>query len=298
MPFVLKKYQAIQGRKIQQFLLDEAGLSAPASQKLLSKKRVFDEHHNPLKNGQILNCDYVQVAIFEGHTRGLKPIFEVEDFAVFDKPSGVMVHPTRKDTEYCLLDEIRYHFGGQADLAHRIDAQTSGLVLVAKNKPTSTRLKTLFEQRQFTKEYLAVVQGEITSDITINKPISKADSNIRVKMTCEVESGKCSVTHVKPIAFNQQNNTTLVKVMPVTGRQHQIRVHLDSIGHRILGDPIYGVSEQVANDYLCKTLSSEQRVALTGAKRLMLHANSLSFIDKDKKYSITSKMADSVFSNY
>ncbi|ALE51860.1 pseudouridine synthase [Candidatus Thioglobus autotrophicus] len=298
MPFVLKKYQAIQGRKIQQFLLDEAGLSAPVSQKLLSKKRVFDERHNPLKNGQILNCDYVQVAIFEGHTRGLKPIFEVEDFAVFDKPSGVMVHPTRKDTEYCLLDEIRYRFGGQADLAHRIDAQTSGLVLVAKNKPTSTRLKTLFEQRQFTKEYLAVVQGEITSDITINKPISKADSNIRVKMTCEVESGKCSVTHVKPIAFNQQNNTTLVKVMPVTGRQHQIRVHLDSIGHRILGDPIYGVSEQVANDYLCKTLSSEQRVALTGAKRLMLHANSLSFIDKDKKYSITSKMADSVFSNY
>ncbi|WPE17396.1 RluA family pseudouridine synthase [Candidatus Thioglobus autotrophicus] len=298
MPFVLKKYQAIQGRKIQQFLLDEAGLSAPVSQKLLSKKRVFDERHNPLKNGQILNCDYVQVAIFEGHTRGLKPIFEVEDFAVFDKPSGVMVHPTRKDTEYCLLDEIRYHFGEQADLAHRIDAQTSGLVLVAKNKPTSTRFKTLFEQRQFTKEYLAVVQGEITSDITINKPISKADSNIRVKMTCEVESGKCSVTHVKPIAFNQQNNTTLVKVMPITGRQHQIRVHLDSIGHRILGDPIYGVSEQVANDYLCKTLSSEQRVALTGAKRLMLHANSLSFIDKDKKYSITSKMADSVFSNY
>lgn len=298
MPFVLKKYQAIQGRKIQQFLLDEAGLSASVSQKLLSKKRVFDECYNPLKNGQILSCGYVQVAIFEGHTRGLKPIFEVEDFAVFDKPSGVMVHPTRKDTEYCLLDEIRYHFGEQADLAHRIDAQTSGLVLVAKNKPTSTRLKTLFEQRQFTKEYLAVVQGKITKDTTINKPISKADSNIRVKMTCEVESGKYSVTHIKPLEFNQQNNTTLVKAMPITGRQHQIRVHLDSIGHRILGDPIYGVSEQVANDYLCKTLSSEQRVALTGAKRLMLHANSLSFIDKDKEYSITSKMTDSVFSNY
>ncbi len=298
MPFVLKKYQAIQGRKIQQFLLDEAGLSAPVSQKLLSKKRVFDEHHNPLKNGQILNGDYVQVAIFEGHTRGLKPIFEVEDFAVFDKSSGIMVHPTRKDTEYCLLDEIRYHFGEQADLAHRIDAQTSGLVLVAKNKPTSTRLKTLFEQRKFTKEYLAVVQGEIASDTTINKPISKADSNIRVKMTCELESGKHSVTHIQPIAFNQQTNTTLVKAMPVTGRQHQIRVHLDSIGHRILGDPIYGVSEQVANDYLCKTLSSEQRVALTGAKRLMLHANYLSFIDQDQEYSITSKMTDSVFSNY
>ncbi len=297
MPFVLKKYKAISGKKIQHFLLDEAGLSIPVAQKLLSKKRVFDEQNVPLKNGQILSCDYVQVAIFEGHTRGLKPIFEVEDFAIFDKPSGVMVHPTRKTTKYCLLDEIRYHFGEQADLAHRIDAQTSGLVLVAKNKPTTTRLKTLFEHRQFTKQYLALVEGKLTNNLTIDKPISKADGNLRMKMTCENESGKASMTHIQPLEFNQQNNTTLVKAIPITGRQHQIRVHLDSIGHRILGDPIYGVNEYVANDYLCKKLSSEQRITLTGAKRLMLHAHYLAFIDKDKEYSITSKMTDTVFSN-
>ena len=267
MPFVLKKYKAISGKKIQHFLLDEAGLSIPVAQKLLSKKRVFDEQNVPLKNGQILSCDYVQVAIFEGHTRGLKPIFEVEDF------------------------------GEQADLAHRIDAQTSGLVLVAKNKPTTTRLKTLFEHRQFTKQYLALVEGKLTNNLTIDKPISKADGNLRMKMTCENESGKASMTHIQPLEFNQQNNTTLVKAVPITGRQHQIRVHLDSIGHRILGDPIYGVNEYVANDYLCKKLSSEQRITLTGAKRLMLHAHYLAFIDKDKEYSITSKMTDTVFSN-
>ncbi|MDG2395210.1 pseudouridine synthase, partial [Candidatus Thioglobus sp.] len=134
MPFVLKKYQVIQSDKIQRFLANEAGLSMPLVQKLLSKNRVFNDQDEILKNGQTINGDFVQVAIFEGHTRGLKPIFETHDFAVFDKPSGIMVHPTRKTTQYCLLDEVRYHFGDDASLAHRIDAETSGVVLVAKSK--------------------------------------------------------------------------------------------------------------------------------------------------------------------
>lgn len=291
MPFILKKYSAIPGEKIQVFLMNEAGLSLSKSQKLMSKNRVFDDQNNCLKSGDILNCEYVQVAVFEGHTRGLKPIFEVEDFAVFDKPSGVMVHPTRKTTAYCLLDEIRYHFGEEADLAHRIDAQTSGLVLVAKNKRASTILKILFENRKCDKEYLALVRGCIKSPITIEKPISKSNGNITLKMTCKNKIGKQSTTHIQPLEFNKNNNTTLVKAIPITGRQHQIRVHLDSIGHAILGDPIYGVDEAVANDYLNKTLSTEKRIEFTGASRLMLHANKLSFIYQDVQYNITSKMA-------
>ena len=295
MPFVLKKYRAISGEKIQVFLINEAGLSSSKSQKLLSKNRVFDEKNNILKNGYIIACEYIQVAVFEGSTRGLKPIFEVDDFAVFDKPSGIMVHPTRKDTLYCLLDEIRYHFGEEADLAHRIDAQTSGLVLVAKNKRASKVLKTMFEKKQYSKEYLAVVRGNLQDDVTIQKPISKADSIIGIKMTCDNEVGKESTTHIQPLKFNKQNNTTLVKVTPITGRQHQIRVHLDSIGFPILGDPIYGVTEQIANEYLSKTLLEAQRVKFTGAKRLMLHANNLSFRYQDIEYDITSILKDPAF---
>ncbi len=291
MPFVLKKYNAVKGKKIQSFLLDEAGLSSSASQKLLSKNRVFNDQGNTLKNGQILKGEYIEVAVFEGHTRGLKPVFEVEDFAVFDKPSGIMVHPTRKDTPYCLLDEIRYHFGNKADLAHRIDAETSGLVLVAKNKQASTILKTLFENRECNKEYLALVKGQIKDNITIDKPISKSNGIIGIKMTCENQDGKASTTHIQPLKFNEQDNITLVKAIPVTGRQHQIRVHLDSIGHTITGDPIYGVDDQTADQCLKKTLSDEDRTDLTGAKRLMLHANKLSFIYKGEKYSITSKFS-------
>ena len=291
MPFVLKKFNAVKGKKIQQFLLDDAGLSSSISQRLLAKNRVFDDQGNALKNGQILNSEYVEVAVFEGQTRGLKPIFEADDFAVFDKPSGLMVHPTRKTTRYSLLDEVRHHFGDKADLVHRIDAETSGLVLVAKNKQANTLLKALFENRECTKEYLAIVKGQLKNDVTIDKPISKSDSAITIRMTCENEQGKVSVTHIQPLKFNEKNNTTLVKAMPVTGRQHQIRVHLDLIGHRILGDPIYGVDDQVANQCLKKTLSEKERIELTGAKRLMLHANNLSFIYKDKKYDISSKFS-------
>lgn len=289
MPFVLKKFNAVKGKKIQSFLLDEAGLSSSMAQKLLSKNRVFDGQGNILKNGQILTAEYVEVAVFEGHTRGLKPVFEVDDFAVFDKPSGVMVHPTRKTTAYSLLDEIRHHFGDKADLAHRIDAETSGLVLVAKNKQASTVLKTMFERRECSKEYLAIVKGQLKNDVTIDKPISKLNGIITIKMTCENEQGKASTTYIQPLKFNQEDNTTLVKAMPITGRQHQIRVHLDSIGHTILGDPIYGVDDQVADQCLKKTLSEKDRIELTGAKRLMLHANRLSLIYKDKEYDITSK---------
>ncbi|MDC9726486.1 MAG: RluA family pseudouridine synthase, partial [Candidatus Thioglobus sp.] len=234
--------------------------------------------------------EFVQVAVFEGSTRGLKPIFEVDDFAVFDKPSGVMVHPTRKETPYCLLDEVRFHFGDEASLAHRIDAETSGLVLVAKNKSASSTLKTMFEHRQYDKEYLALVKGEMCHKVTIDQPIAKANGSIRMKMTCDMSEGKASTTHIEPLKYNKTDNTTLVKAIPITGRQHQIRVHLDFIGHPILGDPLYGVDESIANDYLSKTLSKEDRVRLTGAQRLMLQAHHLSFTYQGDKYSITSTL--------
>ncbi|SMN00858.1 Putative ribosomal pseudouridine synthase [uncultured Candidatus Thioglobus sp.] len=295
MPFVVKKYPVITAQKIQHFLVNEAGLSASLSQKLLAKNRVFDDQGQTLKNGQKISAEFINVAVFEGHTRGLKPIFETLDFAIFDKPSGILVHPTRKTTEYCLLDEVYYHFGNQASLAHRIDAQTSGLVLVGKDKKSSSILKTMFENRAYNKEYLAIVKGQIMTDTIIDKPISKANSSIAIKVTCDNKEGKPSKTKIYPLKFNQQSNTTLVKATPITGRQHQIRVHLDSIGHSILGDCIYGVDESVANECLSKDLSPQQRLKLTGAKRLMLHANRLSFTYKSVDYDVISKQAESIF---
>jgi len=288
MPFVLKKYQATKGKKIQLFLLNEVGLSMSLSQKLLAKGRVFDDNGIRFQNGQTLKCDFIQIALFEGITKGLKPIFNTKDFAIFDKPSGLMVHPTSKETKYTLLDEIRYHFGDNANLAHRIDMETSGLVLVTKNKISDTYLKTMFEEKKYNKIYHALVKGKIENTITIDKPILKDGGTIGVKMKVG-NSGKESKTIIKPIKYFKHQNQTLVEVSPLTGRQHQIRVHLDFIGHTIVGDPIYGVDEHIADMYLRKALSKEQRAKYIKHDRLMLHALNLEFEYDEVKYNIFSK---------
>jgi 23S rRNA pseudouridine1911/1915/1917 synthase len=293
MPFVLKKFyiQKEENKKIQQFLIDNTNLNISSSQKMLAKGRVFDENNKVLQNGEKVKGKFIQVAMFEGKTRGLKPIFETEDFAIFDKPSGIMVHPTSRNTEYTLLDEIRFHFGEKANLAHRIDQETSGLVLVTKNKYSDIILKEMFENKMYDKNYLAVVDGEITKSIEINSGIKKAvNSKIGVKMQT-AKDGKESLTFIKPLKYDKEKNQTLVEATPHTGRQHQIRVHLESIGHRIVGDPIYGIDEQIADEYLLKKLKLEKRIEKTGYERLLLHANYISFRYKNISYKIYSKLS-------
>ena len=293
MPFVLKKFSINnnENKKIQQFLLDNTTLNISNSQKLLAKGRVFDEDNKVLQNGQKVKGKYIQIAMFEGQTRGLNPLFETEDFAVFDKPSGVMVHPTSRNTEYTLLDEIRYHFGDGANLAHRIDQETSGLVLITKNKYSDIILKEMFENKMYDKNYLAIVEGEIKEELEIGTGIKKAtNSKIGVKMQT-ADDGKTSFTFIKPIKYDSKKNQTLIEATPHTGRQHQIRVHLESVGHRIVGDPIYGIDEEVADKYLLKELDLDARIKKTGDKRLLLHANYLSFKYKNISYKIYSKQS-------
>jgi 23S rRNA pseudouridine1911/1915/1917 synthase len=288
MPFVLKSFPTVPGKKIQQFLLNEVGLTMSVSQKLLAKGRVFDEKGNRLQNGQKLKEGIIQIAMFEGQTRGLKPLFDTPDFAFFDKPSGVMVHPTSRNTEYTLLDEIRYHFGDNANLAHRIDQETSGLVLVTKHKISDIILKTMFEEKKYQKTYRALVKGKIENEIAVNSPITKENGAIGVRMkTCD--SGKESTTIIKPIEYYQEKNQTLIEAKPITGRQHQIRVHTYSIEHPIVGDPIYGVEDSIADAYLLKKLSYEERMKHIGYERLMLHAYNLQFEYNDREYNIFSK---------
>ena len=291
MPFILKKFPTIKGKKIQQFLIDDAKLSVSFSQRMLAKGRVFDENNNRMQNGQTLKGEYIQIALFEGHTRGLNPLFNTRDFALFDKPSGVMVHPTSKNTQYTLLDEIRYHFGDGANLAHRIDQETSGLVLVTKNKYSDIVLKDMFENKLYQKEYLAVVDGKLSNKIEIDTPITKdKQSMIGVKMKTSSD-GKESFTEINTIRYDVVKNQTLVKAIPLTGRQHQIRVHLNSIGHRIVGDPIYGIDEFYADKYLTKQLLGDERVKITGNSRLLLHANHLAFGYENHKYKLYSKLS-------
>jgi 23S rRNA pseudouridine1911/1915/1917 synthase len=289
-PFVLKKFPVVESKKIQQFLIDNAKLNISISQKMLAKGRVFDDNGKVLQNGQKVKGKYIQIALFEGQTRGLKPLFNTDDFALFDKPSGIMVHPTSRNTQYTLLDEIRYHFGENANLAHRIDQETSGLVLVTKNRFSDIILKEMFENKQYKKSYLAIVNGKIAKEIKIDIGIKKAiNSKIGVKMMT-ANDGKESTTYIKPLQYDSIKNQTLIEAIPITGRQHQIRVHLNSIGHSIVGDPIYGVNEDIADKYLLKQLSLKERLKIIGYERLLLHANYLEFKYKKNYYKIYSKL--------
>ena len=128
------------------------------------------------------------------------------------------------------------------------------------------------------KSYLAYVKGKINTKLFIDAPIMKNREFDEIKLKVQISGeGKSSQTIVEPLSYHDKLDITLVKAIPLTGRQHQIRVHMFHVKHPIIGDPIYGVDVQVADDYLNGRLSEEERVKLTGASRLMLHANTISF---------------------
>ena len=293
MPFILKKFPVTKGKKIQIALLQDLVLKPKISSRMLSKSRIFNSNKTPYQISEIIKEDFIYMAVFEGHSRGLKPLVTFNNFAIFDKPSGLMIHPISKDTKYSLLDEIRFHFGEKANQAHRIDAETSGLVLVGLNEKVTNTLATMFEKKEYKKSYLAIVKGRLQSETTINKNLKKEGKLIGVRMaTCSKEEGKESITKIKPLKYNEKKDLTLVEVTPITGRQHQIRIHLHSIGHTILGDPIYGIKDEIAEAYLNKTLEKNQRVKESGSFRLWLQANYLEFKYDKVNYKIYSKNKD------
>jgi len=288
LPYILKKFDVKEKKLIDDFLVEDAKLSLKLSQSLLTKGKVLDHKNKRLQKNQTVKYGFIQVNIFEPITRGLNPLFETEHFAIFDKPSGLLVHPVSINNEYTLLDEIKYHFKDDASLVHRIDKETSGLILVSKNRFSEMILKEKFEEREYKKTYKAIVQGEIKNNIEIKTPITNDTGLIKIKMKTNIE-GKESNTFIKPISFNKSKNQTLVQAIPKTGRQHQIRVHLDSINHSIVGDPIYGLKEEIADKVLNKKITEEERIALSGDKRLLLHAYSLEFEYLDINYKFCSK---------
>lgn len=288
MPYIKKEFKTTKGKKIEEFL-ETLPLDLKLSLSLLEKGKITDENNHRLQKNQIIKSDFIYIIIFEPQTKGLKPIFDSFHFAIFDKPSGIMVHPSSHQLNvYTLLDEIKYHFGEKSSLVHRIDTETSGLVLVSKNAFSEMILKNMFEEKLYTKKYKALVNGQIKEELTINTPITNDNGLIKLKMKTDV-NGKESTTIIKPISYDEINNQTLVEAIPLTGRQHQIRVHLDSIGHKIIGDPLYGVDEKFADSFLRNNISMNERIKIIRRERLMLQADYLEFEFLENIYKFKSK---------
>ncbi len=291
MPFVKKKMIAEKKQKAFLYLMNELGYTQREAQRFISKGRVLVNGEKMVKTAGEIEGEF-EFIYFEPITKNLEPTYIEDQFVVFDKPSGVLIHPQTKKTPYSLIDELKYQFGRDANIAHRIDQETSGLVLCAKNKISEREIKMMFQERDMKKKYLALVHGEFKEALCVEAPLLriKHESAI-VRMVVKVhETGKASKTDFKPLEYFPDTDMTLVECSPYTGRQHQIRAHLFHVEHPIVGDPIYGQSEENIIKFLDRELDPSQRIAHGGAKRLLLHANELEFELYGCSYHIKSKV--------
>lgn len=174
-------------------------------------------------------------------------IYEDDDVIIVDKPKGLVVHPASGNERGTLVNAIMYHAKDKLSsingvvrpgIVHRIDKDTSGILVIAKNDNAHIKLSEQFKEHSITRKYIALVHGEISKDnITINLPIGR-DIADRKKMKVTIKNSKNAITHIKVI--QRFKGYTLVEATLETGRTHQIRVHLSHIGFPIVGDYIYG----------------------------------------------------------
>ena len=165
---------------------------------------------------------------------------------VVNKPSGMVVHPAPGNYTGTLVNALMYHTNNlstvntniRPGIVHRIDADTSGLLLVAKNDKSHNILAEAIQKKEVVREYIALVSGVIMEDTaTIDAPIGR-DINNRKKMCVTANNSKEAVTHIR--VLERYSSATLIKCKLETGRTHQIRVHLNYIGHPVINDPVYG----------------------------------------------------------
>jgi 23S rRNA pseudouridine1911/1915/1917 synthase len=217
----------------------------------------------------------------------LEIVYEDGDLAVVNKPAGMMVHAGSGATDDArnrgtLVNALLHHLQELSStsgplrpgIVHRLDKQTSGLIVVAKNDATHARLSSMFARRQVRKLYIALVQGELAQERgTVNASISR-DSIRRTRMTTRREGGRTAVSHWQVLRriHGPYGSFTLVSVRIETGRTHQIRVHMASLGHPVVGDTLYGAPSAIAP--LTAAASRLPRLVLP---RNFLHAAELEF---------------------
>ena len=183
----------------------------------------------------------------------LNIVYEDSDVIVINKPQGMVVHPAPGNYTGTLVNALMFHCKGELSgingvirpgIVHRIDKDTSGLLIVAKNNDAHMKLSAQLKDRKALRKYYALVNGNIKEDsLTIDKPIGRSKAD-RKKMAI-VADGRDAITHIRVI--KRYGQYTLVECVLETGRTHQIRVHMASLGHSIVGDKTYGIKKERFN---------------------------------------------------
>ena len=190
----------------------------------------------------------------------LDVLFEDEFLLIVNKATGLLSVPGRGDDKQdCLISRVQSEYS-DAIIVHRLDMSTSGLMIIARGKEMESYLSILFQKRKIEKKYIAIVDGYVEPILgEVDLPLITDWPN-RPRQKIDFDSGKPSKTKYSVLSYDKDTDTTRIELTPLTGRTHQLRVHMQAIKHAILGDELYA-----------------NKTAIEKASRLLLHANYLSF---------------------
>lgn len=259
-------FEEIPREKVKDFIKDE--------KIKINNKKIKPSYKLILEDEIEISDKLFEKEKIEAEKMNLKILYENEDFAIIDKDENVIVHPAGSIVSGTLvnglLDYFGYnnlsHIGGddRPGIVHRLDKNTTGLMVIAKNNSSYKYLKNLFETRKIDKEYLAICNGIFQKKSGTIQTFMDRDPNNRRKMAVR-NSGRDAISKYEVISEN--NGYSLVKIKILTGRTHQIRVHMTYINHPLLGDPVYGNVKHKFN-----------------LNHQLLHCHKLGFTDKNGIY--------------
>ena len=266
------------GKRIDKYLNENTEYTRSKIQKMIENGNILVNDIKVKDSYKVKENDYITIEALEETTDILPeniPLdiyYEDDDLIVVNKPSGMVVHPAPGNYTGTLVNALIYHTNNlskvntniRPGIVHRIDADTSGLLLVAKNDKSHDILAEAIQKKEVVREYIALVEGIIMEDTaTIDAPIGR-DKKDRKKMTVTSENSKDAVTHIR--VLERYKDSTLIRCKLETGRTHQIRVHLSYIGHPVVNDPVYGHKKLIDKDF-----------------GQMLHAEKLGFVHPTTK---------------
>lgn len=287
---IIKASDRSAGERLDKFIADNSEISRSYAAKLCEDGAVVSENAALTKKYKIRGTETIEISVPEPIEPEAKPedipleiVYEDNDVIIVNKPQGMVVHPAAGNESGTLVNGLLFHCGDglsaingvvRPGIVHRIDKDTSGLIIAAKNNEAHLSLAEQWQSSKPLRKYVALVNGNIKEDAgTINKPIAR-HPNDRKKMAV-VSGGREAITHFK--ALERFGMYTLVECTLETGRTHQIRVHMASIGHSVVGDKTYGIKKEKFN--------------LNGQ---LLHAKTLGFIHptRGERMEFTSELPD------